>query len=78
MPPRLNDHGGRILWPSTVWRNQSMYAWIEAVLMLKTCAAHADWLSEHPKAVSFSEAWADRNLGIGRVGHLHRLQRNRQ
>jgi hypothetical protein len=46
--------------------NQSMNAWIEALLdvedMRRRCAAHAEWMSEHPEAVSFSAAWADRNL----------------
>ncbi len=46
--------------------NQSMNAWIEAVLdvedMRRRCAAHAEWMAKHPEAVSFSEAWADRNL----------------
>ena len=45
---------------------QSMNAWIERVLdaedMRLRCAAHGKWLASHPEAVSFSEAWADRNL----------------
>ncbi|HZQ33472.1 MAG TPA: hypothetical protein VFB19_17300 [Mycobacterium sp.] len=46
--------------------NQSMNAWIESVLdvedMRRRCAAHGQWMADHPEAVSFSEAWADRNL----------------
>lgn len=46
--------------------NQSMNAWIEAVLdvedMRRRCAAHGEWMSGHPEVVSFSEAWADRNF----------------
>ena len=46
--------------------SQSMNAWIEGVLdvedMRRRCAAHGRWMAEHPEAVSFSEAWADRNL----------------
>lgn len=45
---------------------QSMNGWIEALLdmedMRRRCAAHDQWMVEHPEAVSFSEAWADRNL----------------
>lgn len=46
--------------------NQSMNAWIERILDVedtrRRCAAHEQWLTDHPEAVSFSEAWADRNL----------------
>jgi hypothetical protein len=46
--------------------NLSMNARIEGVLdvedLRRRCGAHADWMSEHPEAVLFSEAWADRNL----------------
>lgn len=45
---------------------QSMNAWIEGVLdvedMRRRCAAHESWMAEHPEAVAFAEAWADRNL----------------
>jgi len=30
--------------------------------MRRRCAAHGQWLQEHPEAAAFSEAWADRNL----------------
>ena len=43
-----------------------MNSWIERLLdvedMRRRCAAHDQWLAEHPEAVSFAEAWADRNL----------------
>jgi hypothetical protein len=46
--------------------DQSMNAWIESVLdvedMRRRCAAHAAWMSAHPDAAAFIEAWADRNL----------------
>jgi hypothetical protein len=45
---------------------QSMNAWIESLLgaedMRRRCAAHGQWMANHPEAVSFAEAWADRNL----------------
>ena len=45
---------------------RSMNSWIEAQLdaedMRRRCAAHDRFLAAHPEAVSFSEAWADRNL----------------
>lgn len=47
--------------------HQSMNAWIEGVLdvedMRRRCAAHAQWMADHPQALSFAEAWADRNFG---------------
>jgi hypothetical protein len=46
--------------------NQSMNAWIETLLdiedMRRRCAAHGQWMSEHPEAVAATEAWADENL----------------
>lgn len=40
---------------------QSMNAWIEGVLdvedMRRRCAAHDQWLTDHPQAVSFAEPW---------------------
>jgi hypothetical protein len=45
---------------------QSMNSWIEGLLdvedMRRRCAAHDRWMEAHPEAVSFAEAWADRNL----------------
>lgn len=45
---------------------QSMNSWIENLLdvedMRRRCAAHDQWMQAHPEAVTFSEAWADRNL----------------
>lgn len=45
---------------------QSMNGWIERVLdaedMRRRCRAHDRWMSEHPEAVAFAEAWADQNL----------------
>lgn len=45
---------------------QSMNAWIEGLLdvedMRRRCAAHAEFMSSNPDAVSFAQAWADRNL----------------
>jgi hypothetical protein len=63
---RLSDHAYEAVKRYAAGDNQSMNAWIEALLdvedMRRRCAAHAEWMSEHPEAVSFSEAWADRNL----------------
>ena len=45
---------------------QSMNSWIEGLLdledMRRRCVAHDQWLSAHPGAVSFAEAWADKNF----------------
>lgn len=45
---------------------RSMNSWIEGLLdredMQRRCAAHDQWLTAHPEAVAFAEAWADRNL----------------
>lgn len=45
----------------------SMNAFIEGLLdvedMRRRCTEHDRWMSDHPEAVAFSEAWADRNLG---------------
>jgi hypothetical protein len=45
---------------------QSMNAWIEGLLdvedMRRRCAAHERWLTANPDAVTFADAWADRNL----------------
>ena len=45
---------------------RSMNSWIEGLLdvedMRRRCAAHGRWMTAHPEAVSFTEAWADRNL----------------
>ncbi|MGH3505055.1 MAG: hypothetical protein ACRDQA_29800 [Nocardioidaceae bacterium] len=45
---------------------QSMNGWIESLLdtedMRRRCQAHDRWMSEHPDAVTFAEAWADQNL----------------
>jgi hypothetical protein len=63
---RLSDRAYETVKRYAADDNQSMNAWIEGVLdvedMRRRCAAHAEWMSEHPEAVSFSEAWADRNL----------------
>lgn len=51
---------------------QSMNAWIESLLnvedMRRRCAAHEQFLTDHPEAVTFAQAWADRNVDelIGR------------
>jgi hypothetical protein len=46
---------------------QSMNSWIENLLdvedMRRRCAAHDQWMRAHPETTTFSEAWADRNLG---------------
>jgi hypothetical protein len=43
-----------------------MNSWIGGVLdvedMRRRCKAHGRWLAEHPDAVAFAEAWADRGL----------------
>ena len=43
-----------------------MNSWIEQVLdvedMRRRCEAHGRWMAEHPDAVAFAEAWADRGL----------------
>jgi hypothetical protein len=36
--------------------------------MRHRCAVHAEWMSNHPDVLSFSEHWAERNL--------HELTRN--
>lgn len=45
----------------------SMNAFIEGLLdvedMRRRCTEHGRWMNDHPDAVAFSEAWADRNLG---------------
>ncbi|MGH3932272.1 MAG: hypothetical protein ACRDTF_20105 [Pseudonocardiaceae bacterium] len=45
---------------------KSMNSWIEGLLdvedMRRRCAAHDRWMSTHPDAVAFTEAWAERNL----------------
>lgn len=45
---------------------QSMNSWIEDLVdvedMRRRCADHSRWMSAHPDAVAFAEAWADRNL----------------
>jgi hypothetical protein len=30
--------------------------------MRRRCAAHDQWMSRHPEAVTFAETWADENL----------------
>jgi hypothetical protein len=46
--------------------HRSMNAWIEDLLdvedMRRRCAAHDRYLTTRPDAVTFSQAWADRNL----------------
>ena len=43
----------------------SMNSFIEGLLdvedMRRRCAQHEQWMGEHPEAVAFSGAWADRN-----------------
>ena len=45
---------------------KSMNAWIESLLdsedMRRRCAAHDQWMQQHPEFAAFSETWADRNL----------------
>lgn len=45
---------------------QSMNSWIEGLLnvedMRRRCVAHERWLAASPEAVTFAQAWADRNL----------------
>jgi len=45
---------------------QSMNAWIEGLLdvedMRRRCAAHEQWLNQHPDHTRDAEAWADGNL----------------
>ena len=63
---RLSDRAYEAVKRYAAEDNQSMNAWVEAVLdvedMRRRCAAHGDWMSRHPEAASFSEAWADRNF----------------
>lgn len=46
--------------------NRSMNAWIEELLdaedMRRRCAAHHEFLADHPDVVTFAEDWVDRNL----------------
>lgn len=43
-----------------------MNAWVETLLhsedMRRRCAAHEQWLTEHPERTRVAEAWADGNL----------------
>ena len=45
---------------------QSMNSWIGSLVgvedMRRRCADHGRWMSAHPDAIAFTEAWADRNL----------------
>jgi hypothetical protein len=47
---------------------QSMNAWIEGLVdeedMRRRCAAHGEWMSNNPQAVSFAETWADENIDV--------------
>jgi hypothetical protein len=51
---------------NSAWMDSEMSSWIESLLdvedMRGRCAAHAKWMADHPEAVWFAEAWADRNL----------------
>ncbi len=46
--------------------SKSMNGWIEGLLdiedMRRRCAAHEQWLAEHPDGARFAEVWADGNL----------------
>lgn len=45
---------------------KSMNAWNEALVdvedIRRRCAAHGEWMSNNPEAVTFAEMWADENL----------------
>lgn len=45
---------------------QSMNSWIGGLLdvedLRRRCGDHGRWMSAHPEAVAFAEAWADHNL----------------
>lgn len=45
---------------------QSVNSWIGGLFEVedirRRCADHDRWMSAHPDAVAFAEAWADRNL----------------
>jgi hypothetical protein len=63
---RLSDTAYEAVRRHAVADQQSMNAWIEALLdgedMRRRCAAHEQFLSANPEAVSFAQAWADRNV----------------
>jgi hypothetical protein len=63
---RLTDAAYEVLKRHAQADRQSMNSWIEDLLevedMRRRCAAHHQWMSANPGAVSFAEAWADRNL----------------
>jgi hypothetical protein len=46
----------------TVKRARGLRACSTWRIMRRRCAAHAKWTADHPEAVWFAEAWADRDL----------------
>ncbi len=63
---RLSDSAYEMVKHYAYADQQSMNSWIEGLLdvedMRRRCAAHDNFLTAHPDAVSVTEAWADRNL----------------
>ena len=63
---RLSDEAYQAVKRHADADQRSMNAWIEGVLdaedMRRRCCQHGQWMADHPEAIAFSEAWADRNL----------------
>ncbi len=62
---RLSDEAYEAVRRHAEADRQSMNAWIESLLdvedMRRRCAAHEQFLTDHPEAVTFAQAWAERN-----------------
>ncbi|BBX98457.1 hypothetical protein AWC15_15225 [Mycobacterium lacus] len=65
---RLLDSAYQVLKRYTGLDKPSSDSWSAGLLdiddMRRRCAEHDQWMQAHPEAVAFSEAWADRNLGM--------------
>ena len=63
---RLSDTAYTAIKRHAATDNQSMNAWIEAVLaaedMRRRCSAHHQFMADNPQVVAFAEGWADWNL----------------
>ncbi|MDN5916037.1 MAG: hypothetical protein L0I76_13175 [Pseudonocardia sp.] len=63
---RLSDSAYEAVKRHAETDEQSMNSWIEGLLdaedMRRRCSAHDRYLADRPEAVTFTEAWADRNL----------------
>ncbi|WP_191496073.1 hypothetical protein [Mycobacterium simulans] len=65
---RLFDSAYQVLKRYSGLDKLSMDSWSAGLLdindMRRRCAEHDQWMRAHPEAAAFSEAWADRNLGM--------------